>query len=152
MPGDTATVEKTGAPERFPIQTERGAAAHPLSIPWSLAEEAYSAYAAKWGKSQSLERLAERGGLCPSEMDEFRPGWREAASENAALRAEVERLTKERDAALKEAGRIMRIIRKRLSNIARRVKRAANASTFIAKPRVSCDRNDEMREEEGNAK
>ena len=73
--------------KQFPIQLERNAAPHPLTIPWSIAELAYSVYASKYGNSQSLERLAERGGFAPSEMDEFLPDWR--------LREEVEQLRKE---------------------------------------------------------
>ena len=69
----------------FPIQAERGAAPHPLRIPWALAERAYSVYVGRYGQGQTLERLAERGGFAPSEMDEFVPGWREEADECAAL-------------------------------------------------------------------
>lgn len=74
---------------KFPIQTERGAKPHPLLIPWSMAELAYSGYAANYGKSQSLERLAERGGFGPSEMDEYLPDWRERCDELQRLRAEL---------------------------------------------------------------
>lgn len=45
---------------RFPMQNGP-------SIPWSLAEVIYAGYSALFGSSQSLERLAERGGF----------GWRE---------------------------------------------------------------------------
>lgn len=45
------------APEkRFPIQ---GAG----TVPWSEAEKAYEKYVSFFGKSQSLERLAERAGF-----------------------------------------------------------------------------------------
>ncbi|HEC65955.1 MAG TPA: hypothetical protein ENI23_11740 [bacterium] len=37
-------------------------------IPWWLAEEAYIYYSAKYGKGQSLERLAERGGFGREEL------------------------------------------------------------------------------------
>src|SRR3990170_7433443 len=77
----------------FPIQTERGAAPHPLRIPWALAERAYSVYAGRYGRNQSLARLGERGGFAPSEMDEFLPGWREEADECAALRARIAALS-----------------------------------------------------------
>lgn len=76
----------------FPIQRERGAAPHPIRIPWSVAERAYSIYSAKYGRDQSLERLAERGGFGPGEMDEFLPGWRDEVSEITKLRTEVKRL------------------------------------------------------------
>lgn len=74
----------------FPIQFERGAAAHPREVPWSVAERAYSAYASKWGQGQTIERLAERGGFAPSEMDMFLPGWREEVSEIARLSAALD--------------------------------------------------------------
>src|SRR4030066_350846 len=54
----------------FPISTsDPYPKPHPVQIPWSMAELAYSAYAEKFGKGQSLERLAERGGFGPAEMD-----------------------------------------------------------------------------------
>lgn len=71
----------------FPIQCQRGAKPHPLKIPWRLAELAYSVYAADYGKSQSLERLAERGGFGPGEMDMFVPNWREQCSEMVELKS-----------------------------------------------------------------
>lgn len=77
------------AERMFPIQTERGAKPHPVRIPWSIAERAYSVYAARYGGGQSLERLAERGGFGPSEMDMFLPGWRDEVSEVARLRADL---------------------------------------------------------------
>ncbi len=61
----------------FPIQCQDGAAPHPLSIPWGLAELAYSVYAARYGRQQSLEQLAKRGGFGPLEMDDYLPDWRE---------------------------------------------------------------------------
>ncbi len=59
------------------------------SIPWWVAEQAYIVYASKYGDSQSLERLAERGGFGISEMDEFFPEWREKASVIEQLQAEL---------------------------------------------------------------
>lgn len=61
----------------FPIQSSRFSRPHPLQIPWVIAELAYSVYAGKHGRSQSLEDLAERGGFGPEEMDRFLPDWRE---------------------------------------------------------------------------
>jgi len=58
----------------------------PLRIPWSVAEKAYSVYAAQYGRNQSLERVAERGGFYATELDDLYPGWREEASEITALR------------------------------------------------------------------
>lgn len=60
----------------FPIQSKRGAAPHPTRISWETAELAYSVYASEYGRGQSLERLAERGGFGPGEMDMFLPDWR----------------------------------------------------------------------------
>jgi hypothetical protein len=40
----------------------------PCTIPWWLAEEAYKYYAELFGTSQSLERLAERGGFGRREL------------------------------------------------------------------------------------
>jgi len=37
-------------------------------IPWWLAEEAYERYSELYGSSQSLERLAERGGFGREEL------------------------------------------------------------------------------------
>jgi hypothetical protein len=39
------------------------------SIPWSLAEAIYAGYAALYGESQTLERLAERGGFSWPEVE-----------------------------------------------------------------------------------
>ena len=91
----------------FPLQPARrgypGATA-PLSIPWSVAERAYGAYASMYGRGQSLERLAERGGFGVEEMDQLYPPWREEVSEIAALRAAVAML-RARDGALETADR-----------------------------------------------
>jgi len=65
---------------RFPIQAQRGAAPHPLSIPWEIAELAYSVYLGDHYGSGTLERMAERGGFGPGEMDMFLPGWRDMVS------------------------------------------------------------------------
>jgi hypothetical protein len=58
-----------------------------ITIPWSLAERAYEGYVKRCGgsASQSLQRLAERGGFYASEMDEFAPGWRAFDQEMARL-------------------------------------------------------------------
>ena len=53
---------------------------HPMRVPWSIAELAYSVYASRYGRSQSLERLAERGGFHAGEMDDLLPDWRERCS------------------------------------------------------------------------
>ena len=78
----------------FPIQVERGADPHPLRVPWDVAELAYSVYAGKYGTSQSLERLAQRGGFAPSEMDIFVPDWRTRCDLVQWLRGQVKRLRK----------------------------------------------------------
>jgi hypothetical protein len=82
----------------FPIQSERGARPHPLLIPWSIAELAYSVYSARYGRSQSLEDLARRGGFGPGEMDMFLPDWRERCDILRELIAACDRLSKVADA------------------------------------------------------
>lgn len=79
-----ATTERT-----FPVMPEARSAPHPMQIPWSVAELAYSVYAARYGRGQSLERIAERGGFAPSEMDRLLPGWRTRCDEIERLRAEI---------------------------------------------------------------
>ena len=37
---------------------------------------AYGVYSALYGTSQSAERLSERGGFAPEELDQFYPEWR----------------------------------------------------------------------------
>jgi hypothetical protein len=72
---------------RFPVmRTGR-------TIPWPVAQRAYEAYAKLYGTSQSLERLADRGGFHPDELDRLLPGWRTQAD---AADTEVTRLRKER--------------------------------------------------------
>lgn len=78
---------QTAEGRMFPIQFEVGAKAHPFLIPWWVAERAYGVYAAEFGRSQSLERLAQRGGFCPSEMDSFYPEWREVTKPQPAPHA-----------------------------------------------------------------
>lgn len=53
------------------------------SVPWHVAERAYEEYARRYGRSQSLEQLAQRGGFGLGELDMFYPGWREAAEATA---------------------------------------------------------------------
>jgi len=60
----------------FPVQAEssyldsegKRIYPQPSKIPWWLAEEAYKYYSAIYGKQQSLERLAERGGFGRGEL------------------------------------------------------------------------------------
>jgi hypothetical protein len=56
----------------FPIQAElstsRWGRTDACYIPWWLAEEAYAEYSKRYGNSQSLERLAERGGFGRDEL------------------------------------------------------------------------------------
>jgi hypothetical protein len=46
----------------FPIQDDLSARKK-LRVPWAIAEKAYAVYSKKYGTSQSLTRLAERGGF-----------------------------------------------------------------------------------------
>ena len=48
----------------------------PCTIPWWLAEIAYKRYAELYGKYQSLERLAQRGGFGREELVELLKGER----------------------------------------------------------------------------
>lgn len=79
-------------PPLFPVMYDRRDAPGPTGIPWSVADKAYSVYTARYGRDQSLEHLARRGGFGANEMDLFLPGWREEVSELAAIRQRVERL------------------------------------------------------------
>lgn len=72
-----------------------------IRIPWGVAEMAYLVYAKRYGTSQSLERLAERGGFYVEEMDEFYPAWRDALIGFAKLRTRAEKAEKD-CASLKE--------------------------------------------------
>ena len=68
----------------FPVQkSRRYGKPHPTSIPWSVAELAYSQY----HHDQSLERLAERGGFGPGEMDMYCPDWIERCDRITKLEA-----------------------------------------------------------------
>jgi chromosome segregation ATPase len=66
-------------------------------IPWAIAEEAYAVYSARFGRDQSLARLAERGGFGIHEMDMFAPGWRERADTVRVLEAKLAAAERERD-------------------------------------------------------
>ena len=85
----------------FPIIPVKDAAPHPMRIPWSVAEKAYSSYAAKYGSNQSLKRIAERGGFYANEMDEYHPAWRDECSELSAALARAEAAEHQRDEARK---------------------------------------------------
>ncbi len=69
--------------DNFPIHSDNG-----ITIPWSVAEQAFLGYVKKYGQGQTLERIAERGGFGVEELDEFHPEWRE----HIRLREENERL------------------------------------------------------------
>ncbi len=58
--------------KQFPIQSEYINKIHypECTIPWWLAELAYKDYSKRYGTSQSLERLAERGGFGRLELVE----------------------------------------------------------------------------------
>ena len=87
----------------FPIQVGgRGYTGkpHPLRVPWAIAELAYAEYAKRYGNGQTQERMAERGGFGPGEMDLFLPDWRERCDENSQLKAEIARLQKWQDDAI----------------------------------------------------
>ena len=54
----------------FPIQGE-GHHIAPCTVPWWLAQEAYAYYSSRFGREQSLERIAERGGFGREELVAF---------------------------------------------------------------------------------
>lgn len=84
----------------FPIQrnySRKPFKPYPLRIPWSVAELAYSVYAGRYGTSQSLERLAERGGFGDGEMDEFLPDWRDRCDTIAELRRQLAALREQNE-------------------------------------------------------
>lgn len=65
---------------RFPIQAEDVGRHHPRrpagTVPWSVGVAAWERYAARYGRDQSAERIAERGGFGHGEMHTFLgPGW-----------------------------------------------------------------------------
>lgn len=56
----------------FPIiQNTYPKAGDPVSVPWSVAEQAYEVYSHCYGTDQSLERLAERSGFGVKEIEVF---------------------------------------------------------------------------------
>ena len=76
----------------FPLQTSGRAAPGPVSVPWPVADRAWAEYSARYGRDQSVERLAQRGGFGWCEMDELFPGWREATDEWVQMRRELAQL------------------------------------------------------------
>jgi hypothetical protein len=74
-----------GDERTFPLQTHGKPG--PLKIPWAVAEKAYGVYASRYGRAQTLERLAERGGFSWGEMDDMYPAWRDETDAIAALRS-----------------------------------------------------------------
>lgn len=63
----------------FPIQisyTGPYKGCKPCTIPWWLAEVVYAEYAKRFGTSQSIERLAERGGFGRNEVIKLLKGER----------------------------------------------------------------------------
>lgn len=71
--------EQASVDRMFPIQgdrvmTDRGMVGVPgAMIPWGVAEVVYRGYSHRYGTSQSLERLAERGGFGWDEVAAFYP-------------------------------------------------------------------------------
>jgi len=79
---ELAELRANAKPRKFPIQRS-------APVPWSVAEIAYREYARQYGTSQSLDRLAERGGFSVGEMDDFYPEWRNAVDQIQRLEAEL---------------------------------------------------------------
>lgn len=59
--------------DRAPVQAERSVRGNKPegTITWTEYEEAYTVYAGKFGRNQSAERLAERGGFGYWELTTF---------------------------------------------------------------------------------
>lgn len=70
----------------FPLQFDGKSKPGPVSAPWTIAERAWAAYAARHGRDQSVERIAQRGGFSWGEMDLYFPEWREVTDECVVLR------------------------------------------------------------------
>lgn len=71
--------------KRFPIQAEHKPGGRPATtIDWHEAEKVYDDYAYVYGFSQSLERLAQRGGFGHDELTIYPE---EAAAKRARLGA-----------------------------------------------------------------
>ena len=81
----------------MPYERRKEGRPHPMRIPWSVAELAYSVYAKRYGEDQSLGQLAERGGFGACEMDEFLPDWCARSDALSQARARIEALEEERD-------------------------------------------------------
>lgn len=92
--------QRREAAERLwmPVQTKGGGT---MRVPRDIIERAYGVYSSRYGRTQTLDRLCERGGFHEEVLDEFVPGWRDEMSavvraqdlaERDALRAEVRRV------------------------------------------------------------
>lgn len=97
---------------RAPVQPSRGVP-FPTSVAWHFHERAWSQYAACFGRSQSAERIAERGGFSAMELVMFMLGkdpgsGRPTDAEIAAVRAEVEAYDSELTAARADVDRLTR--------------------------------------------
>ena len=108
----------------FPIQRSyyKKMKPYPYQIPWEIAERAYQAYRHLYGDSQSMERLAERGGFAPEEMDKFLPNWREECSVFTRLNRELQDTQRELTELVGE--RVGHMSDSRLQEIADRASRA----------------------------
>ena len=76
---------------------DSGDAPGPTWIPWTIADEAYSVYSARYGQEQPLVLLAERGGFHARELDTYIPGWRGRCDALATEHAAREKAERERD-------------------------------------------------------
>jgi len=77
---------------RFPVialQRKHQPAVKAGSIPWHVAERAYAVYVQRYGRSQTLQRLAERGGLYAEEMDDLLPDWKDMTGDTSCVKSYV---------------------------------------------------------------
>lgn len=74
---DAAIAAMSAKPERrAPVQGYHG-----NTIPWEVHGLAWEAYAKEYGRKQSAERIAERGGFGTCEMDTLLPDWRKRVAD-----------------------------------------------------------------------
>jgi hypothetical protein len=118
----------------FPLQVTRGLTG-PVSVPWEVADRAWAAYSALYGRGQSVERLAQRGGFSWGEMDSLFPGWRQATDEWVQLRAELATVRGVSDALEKQVALLTTDLDNLTAEIRKVCWRTARAAPVSGPPR-----------------
>jgi hypothetical protein len=104
-------------------------------VPWVIAERAWVAYAERCGRSQSCERIAERGGFSAGEMDMFYPEWRSEVSLAAECADLRRQLTQHVDWLNKRNAQVADLKRQ----VAEARERAEKAERAFALQRATCE-------------